>query len=80
MLHSGNEIYPAGREATGTAAWVRVAFLVRPDGTPDPCSIRVQGSSDKAFEQPGMAMILNSRFSRPPRPTYVEQIIRWQVT
>ena len=79
MLHPGAQIYPPEMEATGTPGWARIAFLVRPDGTADPCALRVLEASNDAFKAPGVTMILNSRFSTPPRPTYAEQILRWQV-
>ena len=79
MLHPGAQVYPAEMEATGTPGWARIAFLIRPDGTADPCALRVLEVSDDAFKTPGVTMILNSRFSRPSRPTYAEQILRWQV-
>ena len=80
MLHPGAQVYPAEMQATGTPGWARLEFLVRTDGTADPCAIRALEASDKAFEAAGVSMILNSRFSKPSRPTYMEHIVRWQVT
>ena len=80
MLRPGAQVYPTEMQAAGTPGWARLEFLVRTDGTADPCAIHVLEASDKAFEAAGVTMILNSTFSKPPRPTYVEQTVRWQVT
>ena len=46
MLHPGAQVNPPEMEATGTPGWARIAFLVRTDGTADPCAIRALESSD----------------------------------
>ena len=80
MLSAGRQLYPAAMRMAGKDGWIKVEFIVQTDGRVDPCTIRVLEYSDEAFIDPGVDMLLNSAFSRPEYPTYMQQTINWRVS
>jgi hypothetical protein len=79
MLRAGRQIFPAEVRQSGEDGWIRVEFLVAPDGTVDPCRVRVLGYSHSAFIDPGVAMLLDSEFAAPEHQTYMQLTINWRV-
>jgi hypothetical protein len=79
LLQAGRQRFPTPRPEAGVEHWISVAYIVRPTGRVDPCSIRVLSYSDRALIDLGAEMLVESTFTSPAQPVLLQQIIRWQV-
>ena len=79
LLQPGRQRFPSSRPDAGTESWITVQYIVRPDGMVDPCTIRVLAYSDKALIDPGVEMLVESTFTKPPYAVKLQQTIWWRV-
>jgi protein TonB len=55
--------YPRALRRAGVTGEVRLRFRITPDGRVDPSSLRVESSTNAAFEEPAAAAAVRMRFS-----------------
>jgi hypothetical protein len=76
LIKAGHQRFPNRRISNGS---LTLEYIVLPEGRVDRCSIRVLEYTHAELIAPGVDMLLDSEFSRPTRPTYVRQWLRWEV-
>jgi hypothetical protein len=84
FLQPGLQRYPKQLRRRGIGGRVEFEYVVRVDGTVDPCTVRALTYTNEGFILSGSDMLAASRFSVPlrngvPSPTLMRQVVTWRI-